>query len=93
MSLKKTSQIIFILLLVLCLIGIFTGFAISLIILIIIGVVSASLLFVLFYSMAAKNESGYKKAVKQSRKLRQNEENRISKKKKSSFKVIDGGKK
>ncbi|WP_088809943.1 MULTISPECIES: hypothetical protein [Listeria] len=90
---KKSSKIILTLIVVLCLIGIFTGGAISLVTLIIIGAISALLLFVLFHFIAAPKASGYKKAVKQSKQLRRNEENRISKKKKSSFKVIDGGKK
>lgn len=90
---KKSSKIILTLIVTLCLIGIFTGGAISFLTLLVIGAISLALLFLVFHFIAAPKESGYKKAVKQSKRLHPKREQAISKKKKSSFKVIDGGKK
>ncbi|SQC69417.1 Uncharacterised protein [Listeria fleischmannii subsp. fleischmannii] len=71
----------------------FTGGAISFLTLLVIGAISLALLFLVFHFIAAPKESGYKKAVKQSKRLHPKREQAVSKKKKSSFKVIDGGKK
>ncbi|WP_241433575.1 hypothetical protein [Listeria floridensis] len=64
--------------------------------LILIG--SAALFAILFYFIVRpknkqKTDANYQKAVKQSQELQKAKQNAASKKKNSSFKVIEGGKK
>lgn len=91
---KKSSLLILAVILLLCLVGLFTGKWTILFWL----VLSASIFTALFYFInrvagQKETDSAYKRAVKQSKELRESKAKPAKKKKKSSFKVIDGGKK
>ncbi|WP_205527749.1 hypothetical protein [Listeria costaricensis] len=88
------STIIAGLIILLCLIGIFSGGFSSFIWLFVTVIIGSILLTLLIRFMISrqKTNKNYQKAVKQSRKLHP-KKGTDTKKKKSSFKVIDGGKK
>ncbi|MBC1521096.1 hypothetical protein HB912_05435 [Listeria aquatica] len=91
---KKSSLAVLVIILLLCVVGLLTGKWTTLFWLILSAGIFATLFYFINRGTERKEtDSAYKRAVKQSKAIREAKSKPVKKKKKSSFKVIDGGKK